>query len=147
MRKKNLQPHEAARYFYQSLLQSQVHVCWGLFSDKSQKEFIKWTLKDLYQQNERAAKAAKLGPPEVKLMFETNNLDLVMRFWRRFVRQSQAAMFGRYGYYETLENNGKTAKVEAKLIYDNGQEQRHNLVMVNERGGWRFGYLESGMPF
>lgn len=147
MRNKNLQPHEAARYFYQSLLQSQVHVCWGLFSDKSQKEFIKWTLKDLYQQNERAAKAAKLGPPEVKLMFETNNLDLVMRFWRRFVRQSQAAMFGRYGYYETLENNGRTAKVEAKLIYDNGQEQRHNLVMVNERGGWRFGYLESGMPF
>jgi hypothetical protein len=145
--KRNNQPHEAARYFYQALLQSQVQICWGLFSDKSQKEFINWTLKDLYQQNEKAAKAAKLGPPEVKLMFETNNLDLIMRFWRRFVRQSQAAQFGRYGYYETVESNGKTATVEAKLDYENGQEQRVNLTMVNERGGWRLGYLESGLPF
>ncbi len=145
--KKHTHPHEAARYFYQSLLQSQVQTCWGLFSDKSQKEFISWTLKDLYQQNPKAAQAAKLGPPEVKLMFETNNLDLIMRFWRRFVRQSDAARFARYGYFDTLENNGKSAKVEARMIFENGQETRVMLTMVSERGGWRLGYLESGMPF
>lgn len=145
--KKGSQPHDCARYFFQSLLQNQVQVCWGLFSDKSQKEFINWTLKDLYAQNEKAAKGANLGPPEVKLMFETNNLDLIIRFWRRFVRQSQAPKFARYGYYDTLSNNGKNAMVEARLIYENGQEERVNLTMLNERGGWRLGYLESGLPF
>lgn len=145
--KKLSQPHEAARYFYQALSQSQVQVCWGLFSDKSQKEFINWTLKDIYQQNPKAAETAKLGAPEIKLMFESNNIDLVIRFWRRFVRQSQAAQFARYGYYNTLQVNGKTATVEVQLIFNNGQEQRVNLTMISERGGWRLGYLESKMPF
>ncbi|WP_303673606.1 hypothetical protein [Vampirovibrio chlorellavorus] len=145
--KKNSEPHEVARYFFQTLLQSQVQVCWGLFTDHSQKEFVQWTMKDIYQQNPKAAQAAKLGPPEVKLMFETNNLDLVLRFWRRFVRQSQAAQFARYGYFSTLSIQGKTATVEAHLVFPNGQEQRVNLIMVNERGDWRLGYLESNMPF
>lgn len=145
--KKNNEPHEVARFFYQSLSQSQVDTCWGLFSELSQKEFINWTLKDIYQQNPKAANAAKLGPAEIKLMFESNNLDLVMRFWRRFVRQSQANQFARYGYYSTLETNGKTAIIEVQLVFNNGQEQRINLTMVQERGGWRLGYLESKMPF
>lgn len=145
--KKNSEPHDVARYFFQALLQSQVHTCWGLFSEHSQKEFVHWTLKDIYQQNTKAAEAAKLGPPEVKLMFETNNLDLVLRFWRRFVRQSQAAQFARYGYFSTLAVQGKTATVEAHLVFKNGQEKRVNLTMVKERGGWRLGYLESKMPF
>ncbi|WP_373531119.1 hypothetical protein [Vampirovibrio sp.] len=145
--KKNNEPHEVARYFYQTLAQSQVQVCWGLFSELSQKEFISWTLKDIYEQNPKAAQAAKLGPAEIKLMFETNNLDLVMRFWRKFVRQSQAAQFARFGYYKTLEVTGKIATIEAQLVFDNGQEQRVNLTMVQERGGWRLGYLESKMPF
>ena len=131
----------------QALAQHQLGVCWGLFSEKSQKEFLNWTLKDLYAQNNKAATAAKLGIAEVKLMFETNNLDLILRFWRRLLRQSRAGDFNRYGYYSLLENRGKTAIVEVRLIFDNGQEQKVQLTMVNERGGWRFGYLESGLPF
>lgn len=145
--KKANQPHDVAKYFFQALLQQQCHVCWGLFSDKTQREFIDWTLKDLYEQNPKAAQAAKLGAPEVKLMFETNNLDLIIRFWRRFVRQSRAVEFSRYAYFETLENKGKSAIVEARMIYENGQEQRIQLTMVQERGGWRLGYLESGLTF
>lgn len=145
--KKDVAPHETAKSFFQSLMQNQCHVCWGLFTDKTQKEFINWTLKDIYAQNPRAAKAAKLGAPEIKLMFETNNLDLIIRFWRRFVRQSRAVEFGRYAYFDTLENRGKTAIVEARMIYENGQEHRVQLTMVHERGGWRLGYLESGLSF
>jgi hypothetical protein len=145
--KKPSQPHDVAKFFFQSLMQNQCHVCWGLFSDKTQREFINWTLKDIYAQNPKAAKAAKLGTPEVKLMFETNNLDLIIRFWRRFVRQSRAVEFARYAYFDTLENRGKSAIVEARMIYENGQEQRVQLTMLQERGGWRLGYLESGMGF
>lgn len=145
--KKTNQPHDVAKYFFQSLMQNQCHICWGLFSDKTQREFINWTLKDIYAQNPQAAKAAKLGAPEVKLMFETNNLDLIIRFWRRFVRQSRAVEFARYAYFDTVEDRGKSAVVEARMIYENGQEQRVQLTMVQERGGWRLGYLESGMGF
>lgn len=128
-------------------MQNQCQACWQLFSDKSQKEFISWTLKDLYEQYPKAAQAAKLGPPEIKLMFETNNLDLVIRFWRRFVRQSNAVYFHRYGYFELGASDGKTASVDVRLDYENGREDRVTLTMVNERGGWRLGYLESGLPF
>lgn len=141
------EPHDIAKYFFQALMQNQCHVCWGLFSDKTQKEFISWTLNDLYQQNEQAAKTAKLGAPEVKLMFETNNLDLIIRFWRRFFRESGAQDFARFAYFETLEKNGRQAIVEAKLVYPTGQEQKVNLTMLFERNGWRLGYLESGMSF
>jgi len=144
---KQQEPHNVARYFFQALMQNRCDVCWGLFSEKTQREFINWTLKDMYEHHPEAAKASKLGPPEVKLMFETNNLDLVIRFWRRFVRQSQAVKFHRFGYFSTLENRGRQAVVEARLVYDNGQEQKVNLMMVVERNGWRFGYLESGLGF
>jgi hypothetical protein len=139
--------HDIAKYFFQSLMQNQCHICWQLFSDKTQKEFITWTLQDLYQQHPKAAQAAKLGAPEVKLMFETNNLDLILRFWRRFVRQSNAAYFHRYGYYQTIANTGRKATVEVRLDYENGKEDKVTLEMLFERGGWRLGYLESGLPF
>lgn len=143
MRKPTL-PHEIARHFFQSLMQNQLQVCWGLFSKKSQNEFINWTLNDLYTQSPNAAKAAQLGPPEIKLMFETNTVDLIIRFWRRFVRQSRAPEFARYAYFDTIENRGKVAIVEARINYENGQEQKVNLTMVHEAGGWKLGYLESG---
>ena len=141
------EPHNIAKFFFQSLMQNQCQTCWNLFSDRTQREFINWTLQDIYEQHPEAAKTAKLGPPEVKLMFETNNLDLVIRFWRRFVRQSNAVHFHRFGYFNPVENNGKTATVEVKMVYDNGQERRVNLTMLFERGGWRLGYLESGLGF
>lgn len=144
--KKPTEPHEIARYFFQCLMQNQLQVCWSLFSKKSQQEFLNWTLQDLYAQSGNAAKAAQLGIPEIKLMFETNTIDLIIRFWRRFVRQSRAVEFARYAYYETLEYKGKTAIVEARINYENGQEQRVHLTMVNE-GGWKLGYLESGLGF
>lgn len=144
---KKQEPHDTARIFFQNLMQNQCHVCWQLFSDKTQKEFIAWTLNDLYQQHPKAAQTAKLGPPEIKLMFETNNLDLIIRFWRRFVRQSNAVYFHRYGYFETGENDGRKALVEVRLDYENGREDRVTLTMLNERNGWRLGYLESGLPF
>jgi hypothetical protein len=118
-----------------------------LFSDHTQKEFINWTLNDLSQKHPEAIKAAKLGPPEIKLMFETNHMDLITNFWRRFYRFSRAAEFARYAYYETLESNGKQAIVQANLDYENGQVTRVNLQMRHERGGWRLAYLESGLGF
>ena len=141
------EPHDVARYFFQSLIQNQCHICWGLFSDKSQREFIRWTMKDMYEQHPEAAKTAKLGPPEIKLMFETNNLDLVIRFWRRFVRESNAVAFHRLGYFTTLERNGKQAIIEVRMVYPNGQEDKKNLTMIFERNDWRLGYLESGLTF
>jgi hypothetical protein len=142
--KKPTQPHEVARYFFQCLMQNQLHLAWGLFSRRSQNEFIRWTLDDMYSQSGNAAREAKLGPPEIKLMFETNTIDLIIRFWRRFVRQSRAAEFARYAYFETIENRGKTAIVEARINYENGQESRVPLTMVHEGGNWKLGYLESG---
>jgi hypothetical protein len=140
-------PHEIAKHFFQSLIQNQLQVCWGLFSKKSQNTFINWTLNDLYTQSPNAAKAAQLGPPEIKLMFETNTVDLVIRFWRRFVRESRAVQYARYAYFTTLETQGKTATVEARFNYENGQEHRVNLTMVHEAGSWKLGYLESGLNF
>jgi len=145
--KRPTQPHEVARHFFQCLTQNQLQVCWGLFSKKSQNEFITWTLNDLYAQSGNAAREAKLGPPEIKLMFETNTVDLVIRFWRRFVRQSNAGEFARYAYFDTVENRGRTAIVEARINYENGQEKRVPITMVQEAGGWKLGYLESGFGF
>ncbi len=145
--KKAHEPHDIAKYFFQCLMQNQCHICWGLFSDRTQKEFINWTMRDIYEQHREAATTAKLGPPEIKLMFETNNLDLIIRFWRRFFRESRAQNFASYAYFDTIDNNGKTATVESKLIYDNGKEERINLMMLKERNGWRLAYLESGLPF
>jgi len=143
--KKTFEPHDVAKQFFQSLLQNQCHVCWGMFTDRSQREFINWTLKDIYEQHAAAAKTAKLGMSEVKLMFETNNLDLIIRFWRRFVKQSAAVDFARFAYFRTVETQGKKATVEARLQYPNGQEIKILLIMLNERGGWKFGYLESDL--
>lgn len=144
---KNTTPHETAKYFFQALVQNQCQVAWDLFSSASQKHFVNWTLQDIYKQNEKAARAAKLKFAEVKLMFETNNLDLVIRFWRRFAQQSRAADFARFAYFETLSQEGSHATVEAKLIYYNGQETKIRLTMVFDRSRWRFGYIESGLPF
>lgn len=141
------QPHDAARQFFQSLAQGQFTFCWMLFSDNTQKEFINWTLKDLHQKHPEAIQKAKLGPPEIKLMFETNHMDLITSFWRRFFRYSRAAEFSRYAYYETVDDNGKQATVKANLDYENGQVNSINLIMRFERGGWRLSYLESGLGF
>jgi hypothetical protein len=141
------QPHDAIRQFFQGLTQGQFSFCWSHFSDSTQKEFIKWTLSDLQQKHPEAIEKARLGPPEIKLMFETNHMDLITSFWRRFFRYSRAAEFARYAYYETIENNGKQATVQANLIYDNGQAVKINLLMKYERNGWRFAYLESGLSF
>ena len=140
-------PHDVARHFFQSLMQHQFHVAWHLFSDHSQKSFIAWTLKGIYDRNPKAAEAAKLGAPEVKLMFETNNIDLVLSFWKHFMRQSNAMYFNRFGYFNTGETTGKQAIVNVRLDYENGKQDHINLTMVYDRNSWRFGYLESNLPF
>jgi len=147
MSKKKQEPNDVARFFFQCLMQNQLQACWQLFSDKTQKEFINWTLQDLYKVNNAAATAAQLGAPEIKLMFESNTLDLIIRFWRRFVQKSNAVYFHRYGYFEIAENDGKKCSIEVRLDYENGSVDRVKIMMLFERGGWRFGYLESGLPF
>jgi hypothetical protein len=141
------QPHDVARHFFQTLMQSQCHVCWNLFSNKTQSEFIKWTLRDIYTRNQQAAQTAKLGPAEIKIMFETNDMSLMRSFWRRFLQQSRAVEFLRFGYFKTVEVSGRQANVEANLVYPDGTNNTIVLKMYNERGGWKFGYLESGMTF
>ncbi|MEM0952156.1 MAG: hypothetical protein AAGI66_08460 [Cyanobacteria bacterium P01_H01_bin.74] len=141
------EPHHSAKLFFQLLVKNQCIQAWDLFSAASQKKFISWTLANLYKVNNKAATAAKLGTAEVKLMFETNNLDLVISFWRHFVRKSGAAEFARFAYFETQEKKGHKSIVEAKLVFSNGQERRIRLVFLFERGNWRFGYIESKLPF
>lgn len=140
-------PNETIRYFYQSLREFQFHFCWNLFSNKSQEEFLKWTLDDIYTRHQQAARAVKMGLPEVKLMFEGNDPSLVQTFWRRFVQKSEASDFTQYAYFTTLEINGGQASVQAKFVYPTGQISTANLVALFQRGAWKYAYLESGLPW
>ena len=140
-------PDDAIRFFYQSLRDFNFHFCWNMFSNNTQKEFLKWTLNDIYTRHPKAAKEVKIGPPEVKLMFEGNDQSLIQTFWRRFVQKSSAADFTQYAYYSTIDHKGKSATVQAKLVYPNGKVSTVDLTMVHERGGWKYAYAESGLPF
>lgn len=141
------QPDETARSFFQTLIQSQCHVCWSMFTHKTQQEFLKWTLSDIYTRNREAAEKARLGPAEIKIMFECNDPGLMRSFWRRFLQKSEAQMFLNFAYFETLEIAGKIATVEARLVYPNGHTDRVHIKMFSEGGSWKMGYLESGLPF
>lgn len=136
-----------ARYFFQMLGQLNFPVCWNLFTRQSQRKFLDWTLGFLYHQHEKAAKEAKLGAPEVKFMFETNDPKLIQPFWRRFVAQSQAHKIARFAYFDVVEDNGRRATIRARMQFPNGQVETRDLVMVKELGNWKFGYFESGFKF
>jgi len=83
----------------------------------------------------------------VKLMFEGNDSSLQQTFWRRFVIRSAAGDFTQFAYFATLENNGKKAKVQARLVYPDGRVSLIDLVGLFERGGWKYAYIESGLPW
>ncbi|MGE0201881.1 MAG: hypothetical protein AB7P76_13065 [Candidatus Melainabacteria bacterium] len=140
-------PDAMAKQFFQSLAQYQFPVCWNLFSSKTQQTFLEWSLQRIYQRHEKAARESKMGLPEVKFMFETNDQSLIQLFWRHFVRKCGAEEICRYGYFEVSELSGGTARVEIRLVYPDGSQKRLFITMVKNRGGWKFGYTESGFPF
>lgn len=140
-------PDVAARRFYASLMESQCHISWSLFSNASQKKFAEWALQDLYQRNNEAAKTANLSVKEVKLMFERNDSILLKFFWRRFFFSSGANELYRLGYFSIDRQDNKKAIVKVTLKYPNGQVQEIGLPMVNERGGWKLAYVEHNLPF
>jgi hypothetical protein len=141
-------PDQAADYFFKSLMHNQCHVSWTLFSAATQKVFLKWTLTDIYNRHPEAAQAAKLGEPEVKLMFEKNDPSLMKTFWKQFFYSSNANDFFRFGYYNVLEGgSNKQCVVRVTFQYPDGRTAQADLTMVNERNGWRIGYVESGLPF
>lgn len=141
------QPEQVADYFFKCFMANQCHVCWNLFSQASQQAFLDWTVKDVYQRHPAAAEAAKLGPPEIRLMFEKNDPSLIKSFWKRFFFKSGANEIFRYGYYKALDNNEQVATVQVDLIYPDGRTAQVQFKMLMERTGWKFGYVESGLPF
>lgn len=140
-------PHQAARTFYASLMESQCQVSWSIFSKASQKQFAQWALEELMRRNQDAVKNAGLGLKEVKLMFEQNDPSLMKFFWRRFFFSSGANEIFRLGYFSTDSVNGKKAIVKVTLKYPNGQVQEIGLPMVEESGGWKLAYVEHNLPF
>jgi hypothetical protein len=144
---KGPQPHQIADYFFKTLMHNQCNTSWSLFSQKSKKTFLDWTLKDIYQRNPEAAQVAKLSHKEVQLLFEKNDSSVMKTFWKRFFYNSGANDFFRFGYYQTLTNDGKKAVVRVTFQYPDGRGAQVDLSMVNEKGGWKLAYVESGMPF
>jgi hypothetical protein len=140
-------PDQTADFFFRSLMQNQCHVCWSLFSSKSQEHFLKWTLEALAQKNPTAVTASKIGPKEVRILLERNDSLLIKTFWKHFFLSSSAADFFRFGYYNVQENNGREAKVLVTFKYPNGQSAQVTVTMLKERGGWKFAYIESELPF
>lgn len=138
-------PQQVANNFFKALGQWQFPTCWRLFSSYSQQHFLRWTLEEMYKRHEKAAKTVKLGLPEVKFMFEDQNEDMLVKvFWQRFAVRCKAKEFIHYGYFELEKTEGKAAYVRADLKYPDGRVVSLTLTMVQEQGGWRFGYLESG---
>jgi hypothetical protein len=122
-------------------------VAWGLFSKHTQDEFAKWALDDLYRRTPEAAKAAGIAVPEIKLLLENNDPGMMKNFWKRFFFASHANEFFRFGYYSLLGNNGSVANVQVLFKYPDGRQASQELKIMKERNGWKFGYLESGLPF
>ncbi len=144
-------PNKIAQYFFQALMNNQLNMCWSLFSQKSQQEFLKYTHQAIHSMHGDAAQMAKLGLSEIKLMFESPDPTFMKTvftaFWKRFFYQSNTNDFFRYGYFTTASSDGKQAIVEAKLVYPEGRTKVVQLKMFHQRGGWRLGYIESELPF
>lgn len=140
-------PDQAARWFYSSLMESQCHTSWSIFSKGSQNHFVEWALQELYNRNKEAAESAGLSRKEIKLMFERNDSILLKFFWRRFFFASGANEIFRLGYFSVDSVKGKKAVVKVLLKYPNGQVHEIGLPMVEERGEWKLAYVENNLPF
>lgn len=139
-------PDKILYQFYHSLLQSQCHVSWSLFSKQTQNQFAQWFLEELQRRNPNAVNAAQLGVKEVKIMFGNNDSMVMKFFWRRFFFSSGANEFARFGYFSTDEIQGNQAFVRATVRLPNGQVREFRLPMVNEKG-WKYAYVENNLPF
>lgn len=128
-------------------MQNQCHFCWSLFSKKSQEKFLEWSVSDIYARHPQAATLAKLGPPEVRLLFENNDGSLMKTFWKRFFYNSGANDFFRFGYFHTRKIEGSRASVDVICKYPDGHETTTRLTMQKERSGWKLAYVESDLPF
>lgn len=136
-----------ARSFFHLLMQNQCNQCWKIFSKKSQDVFLKWTLKDIYSKNKQAAEYAQLGTSEVRLLFENNDSSLMKSFWRRFFFVSGSNEFFRFGYFNTAKTEGGKAVVEILCKFPDGRIKKSQILMIQKGKEWKFGYIESGLPF
>ncbi|MFN8614686.1 MAG: hypothetical protein U0003_02090 [Vampirovibrionales bacterium] len=143
----NDEPQRAARLFFHSLMQNQCHLSWKLFSKKSQDVFLKWTIEDIYARNKQAAEFAKLGLTEVRLMFENNDTGIMKSFWKRFFFASNAGNLYRFGYFNLGKEEAHRAVVEVLMKFPDGRTATTPLMMFKEKGSWKLGYVESGLPF
>ncbi|MDX2086025.1 MAG: hypothetical protein SFZ03_11635 [Candidatus Melainabacteria bacterium] len=142
-----LTPDRYAYNFYKSFMSNQFALCWTLFTKKTQQHFLEWTLNDVYKRHPQAAQAAKLGIPEIKLMFERNDPSLMKSFWKRFYYSSSAYDIYRYGYYETVGIEGKTATIRITLHLPDGRKPAVDVQFMKEGNTWKFAYVESKLPF
>jgi hypothetical protein len=140
-------PDAAAQQFFQLFMSNQFAACFELFSKASQQVFLDWTLKFIYKQHPQAAEAAQLGPKEIRIMFKKNEAALIQSFWKHFYFQSGAGELYQFGYFHPYQAEGSQANVEVRMEYPNGQKGQVQLIMVKEGGGWKFGYIESGLSF
>ena len=142
-----LTPDVIANQFYKDFMANKFDICFDMFTKASKKKVLEWTLKDIYTRHKEAAEASKLGEKEVQIMFKRNDPSLIKSFWKHFYQASGTLEIFRYGYFSLLENSGKEALVQIKLVYPNGQQAVVKLKMMKEGGKWRYAYFESGMPF
>lgn len=143
----HLAPHEAARQFFGSIMESQCQSSWLIFSEASRQKFAQWTLEEIYNRNKESAITANLGLSEVELMFENNDSQIMKYFWRRFFFASGAGEIFRFGYFETVQIQDNKAVVKVSLQYPNGQANEIGLPMVKENNAWRLAYVEHNLPF
>lgn len=141
------EPHKIARHFFASLMQNQCNVSWKLFTKETQDKFLQWTLNDIYTRNRQAAEFADLGITEVRLLFENNDTGIMKSFWKKFFFASNANYLFRFGYFDTAKIDGNKAVVKVVMKFPDGRSATAQLMMLNERGGWKLGYVESGLPF
>ena len=142
----DIKPDQVVSQFFKAFMQTQCHICWGMLSKKTQAVFLEKALQGVYERNPDAAKAAKLGKAEIKLLFENNDTTLLKTFWKTFFNTSHAEHFFRFGYYKTIEEAGNKATVEVTFKYPDGRSAQVNLTMLKEMGMWKLAYVESGLP-
>lgn len=139
-------PEVVANQFYKDFMANKFSDCFDRFTKFSQEKVLDWTLNDIYARHKEAAEAAKLTKKEIRIMFKRNDPSLLKSFWKYFYQRSGTLEIFRYGYFSLLDNDGKKATVQVKLVYPNGQQALVKMQLFKQ-GSWKLGYFESNLPF
>ncbi len=133
--------------FFNALMDNAFDMAWKQFSKKSQTLFLEWTLKDLFERHKEACEFAELTTKEVNLLLEMNDFNTTKHFWKKFYFSCNVFEIFRFGTFNQGAIQGSEATVLIDLLFPDGRTAQIPFKMVNESGGWKVGYVESGFPF